>query len=79
MEIEVRGHTDSTNKTKDKERNVKLSQKRADAVKNELVKRGFTAERIKAVGYGDSQPVADNKSEEGRAQNRRTEFVVTKK
>jgi outer membrane protein OmpA-like peptidoglycan-associated protein len=79
MEIEVRGHTDSTNKTKDKDRNLKLSQKRADAVKSELVKRGYAAERIKAVGYGDTHPVADNKSEEGRAQNRRTEFIITKK
>lgn len=79
MEIEVRGHTDSTNKTKDKEHNLKLSQKRADAVKNELVKRGYAADKIKAVGYGDTRPLADNKSEDGRAQNRRTEFIITKK
>ncbi|MBS1538965.1 MAG: OmpA family protein [Bacteroidetes bacterium] len=79
MEIEVRGHTDSTNKTKDKDHNIKLSQKRADAVKSELIKRGYAAERITSVGFGDTRPVADNKSEDGRAQNRRTEFIITKR
>lgn len=79
MEIEVRGHTDSTNKTKDKDHNMKLSQKRADAVKSELVKRGYNADRIKAIGFGETRPLADNKNEDGRAQNRRTEFIITKK
>ncbi|GAB1430310.1 hypothetical protein MASR2M18_11430 [Ignavibacteria bacterium] len=79
MAIEVRGHTDSTNRTKDKDYNLKLSQKRADAVKEYLVKAGFAGDRIKAVGFGDSMPVDDNGTEEGRARNRRTEFIITKK
>lgn len=79
MMIEVRGHTDSTNRTKDKDYNLKLSQKRADAVKDYLVKAGFSADRIKALGFGDTVPVDANTSEEGRAHNRRTEFIITKK
>lgn len=79
MTIEVRGHTDSTNRTKDKDYNLKLSQKRADAVKESLVKAGFTADRIRAIGFGDTMPVDANSSEEGRSRNRRTEFIITKK
>ncbi len=79
MTIEVRGHTDSTNRTKDQDYNLKLSQRRADAVKDYLVKAGFSGDRIKAIGYGDSLPVDNNSSEEGRARNRRTEFIITKK
>ena len=79
MKIELRGHTDNTNNTKDIDFNKKLSQKRADAVKSELVNRGIASERIKAVGFGDSVPMADNTSEEGRSRNRRTEFVTISK
>lgn len=76
MKIELRGHTDSQNKTGDADYNTKLSQKRAEAVKEALVKRGIAADRISAFGYGESRPVADNNTEEGRALNRRTEFVI---
>jgi outer membrane protein OmpA-like peptidoglycan-associated protein/Mg-chelatase subunit ChlD len=76
MTIELRGHTDNSNNTGDPDYNKKLSQKRADAVKAELVKRGITADRIKSLGLGDSVPIADNTSEDGRARNRRTEFVT---
>jgi len=79
MKIEVRGHTDNTNKTKDADYNKKLSQKRADAVKQELIKRGLVAERISAVGYGETIPIADNSTEEGKSLNRRTEFVILSK
>lgn len=77
--IEVRGHTDSQNKTKDAEHNLKLSQQRADAVKDALVKRGIEAGKIRAIGFGDTKPVADNETDEGRAQNRRTEFIILTK
>ena len=73
LSIEISGHTDNVG---DKTFNLKLSQQRADAVKTELVKRGIDATRISSRGYGDSKPAADNSTEEGRAANRRTEFVV---
>ncbi|MES2765461.1 MAG: OmpA family protein, partial [Bacteroidota bacterium] len=76
MKIELRGHTDSQNKTGDADYNTKLSQKRAEAVKEALVKRGIAGDRITAFGYGESRPVADNATEEGRSLNRRTEFVI---
>lgn len=76
LAIEVRGHTDSTNSTGDPDHNQKLSQRRAEAVRDALVKRGIAAARINAIGFGDSRPVASNSTEEGRATNRRTEFVV---
>ena len=79
MVIEVRGHTDSTNKTGDTDHNKKLSQKRADAVRAALVKTGVKPERVKANGYGDAMPIASNETEEGRAKNRRTEFIVVTK
>lgn len=76
MKIELRGHTDSQNSTKDPDYNTKLSQRRAEAVREDLVKRGLQADRIAAKGFGEKQPVADNTTVEGRAQNRRTEFVI---
>jgi VWFA-related protein len=80
MEIEVRGHTDSVNRTKDPLYNQKLSEKRAIAVKEDLVqKRGIEPGRIRAIGMGDSRPVADNSTEEGKARNRRTELIILKK
>jgi outer membrane protein OmpA-like peptidoglycan-associated protein len=69
----VEGHTDSQGQ---RQYNMDLGQKRADAVKNQLVTRGVAADRIKAVGVGPDRPVADNKSAEGRANNRRVEIVV---
>jgi outer membrane protein OmpA-like peptidoglycan-associated protein len=76
MTIELRGHTDSTNSTGDPEFNQKLSQQRADAVRDALITAGIKAERVTAVGYGDTKPVATNATEEGRARNRRTEFII---
>ena len=73
MVIEIAGHTDSKGSN---ETNLTLSQERAEAVKQFLVAKGITAERIKAVGYGDSQPIADNSTEEGRQKNRRTEVRI---
>ena len=71
--ITVEGHTDSQGQ---RQYNMDLSQKRADAVRDQLVARGVAADRIKTVGVGPDRPVADNKSPEGRANNRRVEIVV---
>jgi OmpA-OmpF porin, OOP family len=71
--IEVAGHTDADG---DDAANQALSEKRAEAVVDYLVKAGLPAGRFTAVGYGSAQPVAANDTEDGRAQNRRIEFVV---
>ena len=68
---ELRGYTDSIGSDA---YNLKLSQRRADAVRNEMIKRGAPADRITAKGYGEADPVADNASKEGRAKNRRVEL-----
>jgi len=70
--VEIQGHTDNVGKP---EANKKLSEDRANAVKNALVERGIAADRMSTAGYGDTKPVADNNTEEGRAQNRRVELV----
>ncbi|WP_347905016.1 OmpA family protein [Pseudomonas purpurea] len=69
----VEGHTDSVGPDA---YNQKLSQRRADAVKQVLVKDGIEANRVRSVGYGESRPVADNATEAGRAVNRRVEAQV---
>lgn len=75
MQIEIAGHTDNVGSA---ESNLKLSQQRAETVRNYLIKQGITETRITAKGYGDSIPVADNGTEAGKKQNRRTEVRVTK-
>ena len=72
--LTVNGYTDSTGSTKV---NEELSQKRAEAVKQELVASGLPATVISTVGLGPATPVADNKTSTGRQQNRRVEIVVT--
>ncbi|WP_027581772.1 OmpA family protein [Bradyrhizobium sp. Ai1a-2] len=71
--IEIAGHTDSDG---DEGANQALSERRAEAVMDYLVKAGLPATRFQAVGYGAAQPLAGNDSEEGKAQNRRIDFVV---
>lgn len=75
VEVEIRGYTDNTGR---RSTNVKLSQKRADAVKQWLVFRGIDSTRMKAVGKGPDNPIAPNTTPEGRAKNRRIEFYRTK-
>jgi len=72
--IEVQGHTDNTGKA---DKNLELSQARADAVREYLISKGVPAERMTAHGYGQDRPIADNKTKAGRAKNRRVEFDIT--
>lgn len=71
--ITVEGHTDSQGQ---RQYNMDLAKKRADAVRDQLVARGVASDRIKAVGVGPDRPIADNKTAEGRANNRRVEIIV---
>lgn len=71
--ITIAGHTDDRGRP---EVNLLLSQQRAEAVAARLIAAGVADARITAVGYGADRPVADNATAEGRAQNRRIEFVV---
>ena len=72
--IHITGHTDAVGTD---EANQILSEGRANAVRNDLIKRGVDAERLTAEGKGEKEPVADNDTEEGRQLNRRVEFVIT--
>lgn len=72
--IQIEGHTDSRGPA---DYNRKLSQERAEAVQSFLVDEGIEEGRISTVGRGESSPVASNDTEEGRAENRRVEFVIT--
>lgn len=71
----IEGHTDSTGKL---EANMLLSKNRAAAIKNYLIENGIDPSRLESEGYGPNQPVADNKTAEGRTQNRRTEVKLIK-
>ena len=71
--VEVGGYTDNVGKA---EFNQKLSERRANAVMAYLVKKGVDSKRLIATGYGESNPVADNATSDGKAKNRRTEFKV---
>jgi OmpA-OmpF porin, OOP family len=72
LRIEVAGHTDNVGTP---EANLKLSQDRAQAVMAALTERGIKADRLTAKGYGQTAPIADNRTEDGRAKNRRVELV----
>ena len=72
--FEIIGHTDNIG---NKDKHMTLSADRANAVKNFLVEKGITESRMTTKGMGDTKPVASNKTPEGRAQNRRIEFIRT--
>jgi outer membrane protein OmpA-like peptidoglycan-associated protein len=71
-DVEIDGHTDNVGTT---ESNLNLSQKRAKAVVDYLVKKGVPKERFVVKSFGESQPIASNDTAEGRSQNRRIEFT----
>ena len=71
--IIIEGHTDSRGSDR---YNLDLSQRRADSVRTYLLSRGLEADQVRAVGKGESTPIANNRSAEGRANNRRVEIVV---
>jgi outer membrane protein OmpA-like peptidoglycan-associated protein len=73
VKIQVEGHTDNIGNAAE---NLKLSENRAKSVLNYLVSKSIKAERMLAKGFGATKPVADNSTEQGRAQNRRTEIKV---
>jgi OOP family OmpA-OmpF porin len=72
VKVLVKGHTDSTGSDN---YNLKLSQKRADAVKAKLTEEGVAEDRITAKGYGEMEPIEPNLTKEGRAANRRAEII----
>ena len=76
ISIEISAHTDAIGKTND---NALLSSKRAEAVVEYLVHRGISKQRLNAIGYGESTPIASNDDENGREKNRRVEFTLIKK
>ncbi len=73
VRVEISGHTDNIGEPA---QNQTLSQQRAETVKKYLESKGISADRLTAVGFGSSRPVADNATEAGRAQNRRVELRV---
>ena len=73
IKIEVGGHTDNTGDIK---KNTALSSNRAKAVLNYLTTKGIAASRLTSKGYADLKPIADNKTDAGKAQNRRTEIKI---
>ena len=73
MNIEIAGHTDADG---DDDTNMKLSQERANSVVKYLISKSISSTRLTAKGYGETQPVATNTTEEGKKQNRRTEVRI---
>jgi outer membrane protein OmpA-like peptidoglycan-associated protein/tetratricopeptide (TPR) repeat protein len=76
IKIQIEGHTDNIGNATE---NLKLSENRAKAVINYLVSKGIDAKRLSPKGFGATQPIADNKTEDGRAKNRRTELKIVGK
>lgn len=71
--LSIEGHTDDVGGDK---YNQKLSEQRAAAVRTYLVEKGIDAGRLVSKGWGETKPIGDNKTEEGREQNRRVEFII---
>lgn len=74
--VQIESYTDATGS---KQRSLKLSQERAAAVKTYLVGKGVEAKRLTTKGFGEARPLASNKTDEGRAKNRRIEFRILRK
>ena len=75
LKVIIEGHTDNTG---DDAKNMTLSDKRAQSVRDEFVKRGIDPSRMETKGYGETKPIADNNTKEGRTQNRRVTIVKQK-
>ena len=73
ISLKLGGHTDGVGS---ENANMKLSKDRAEAIKVYLVSQGANGSKIEAVGYGETQPIASNKTDAGRQQNRRVEFTL---
>jgi OOP family OmpA-OmpF porin len=73
MRVTIEGHTDTVGSEAS---NMRLSQRRAEAVRDYLVAKGVAPDRLEAVGYGPTKPIASNKTAKGKAKNRRTEFRI---
>jgi outer membrane protein OmpA-like peptidoglycan-associated protein len=73
--VRVEGHTDSFGSDS---YNQSLSERRSHAVVRYLIQKGIQSERLEAVGFGESRPIASNDTEQGRAKNRRTEFHIVR-
>jgi len=73
IRVVVEGHTDNVGK---ETANLRLSQRRAESVRAYLVKKGVEASRLEAKGYGATKPIASNRTQKGKQQNRRTDFVI---
>ncbi len=71
--VRIEGHTDSDG---DDQMNKELSQARAEAVRDYMIKRGVDADRLEAVGFGEEKPIGDNSTKDGKAANRRVEFNI---
>lgn len=75
LRLEIQGHTDSSGS---REENLRLSRNRADAVRDYLVTRGLSPDRLVAIGFGPDRPVASNRTDAGRARNRRIEYRIVR-
>jgi len=75
IHIRIEGHTDSRGRDR---YNLKLSQRRADSVRRYMENQGVNSSRMISVGYGETKPIASNRTRAGRAMNRRVEFFITK-
>ncbi|GLR18937.1 OmpA family protein [Portibacter lacus] len=73
IQIEIQGHTDNVGNDDD---NQQLSENRAKAVNNYLIQKGISKDRLTFVGYGETEPISSNETEEGRKINRRTTFII---
>jgi outer membrane protein OmpA-like peptidoglycan-associated protein len=73
LKIEIGAHTDNSGNIV---KNTHLSQRRADAIREHLVRKGIARARMRSVGYGPTRPVGDNQTADGRAENRRVEIQL---
>jgi len=71
--LDIEGHTDNTGSAQE---NMNLSSQRAEAAKNYITSKGIKQDRIRAIGYGEKKPIANNTTEEGRSKNRRVDFNI---